>query len=120
MALGTGLALPAGVSLTNLATLSLLYNSGRLASSREELEEGVSPTPSFAPTLQCPSWPRLFSQPSIWKRHMHSHSKDRPHQCKICGRSYTQSGSLNVHMKTVHGVLEPGGAQVGGDYPDSF
>jgi len=113
-ALGAGLALPAGVSLTSLATLSSSYNSGRSTSSREELEEGVSPPPSFAPTLQCPSCPRQFSVPSLLERHMRSHSQDRPHQCKICGRSYTQSGNLNVHMKTVHGVLEPAGARVGG------
>ena len=74
----------------------------------------MSPPPSFAPTLQCPSCPRQFSQPSLLERHMRSHSQDRPHQCKICGRSYTQSGNLNVHMKTVHGVLEPAGARVGG------
>ena len=97
-----------------MANLSSPYNSGRLTSSREELEEGVSPPPSFAPTLQCPSCPRQFSQPSLLERHMRSHSQDRPHQCKICGRSYTQSGNLNVHMKTVHGVLEPAGARVGG------
>lgn len=39
---------------------------------------------------------------------MRSHSQDRPHQCRMCGRSYTQSGNLNVHMKTVHGVVESG------------
>ena len=50
---------------------------------------------------------------------MRSHSQDRPHQCKICGRSYTQSGNLNVHMKTVHGVLEPAGSRGGGVHLDT-
>ena len=47
--------------------------------------------------------------PSLLERHMRTHTHERPHQCRLCGRSYSQSGNLNVHLKTVHGVTVDGG-----------
>ena len=40
---------------------------------------------------------------------MRIHTNERPHRCRLCGRSYSQSGNLNVHLKTIHGVLVDGG-----------
>ena len=40
---------------------------------------------------------------------MRTHTNERPHKCRLCGRSYSQSGNLNVHLKTIHGVLVDGG-----------
>merc|ERR1719323_1569024 len=40
---------------------------------------------------------------------MRAHTQERPHHCNICGRSYSQTGNLNVHLKTVHGVVVEGG-----------
>jgi len=39
---------------------------------------------------------------------MRTHTNERPYQCRLCGRSYSQSGNLNVHLKTIHGVLVEG------------
>ena len=70
---------------------------------------GVSPPPSMAPGLRCPSCDREFPVPSLLERHMRTHTQERPHTCSLCGRGYSQSGNLNVHLKTVHGVQVDGG-----------
>lgn len=43
--------------------------------------------------------------PSLLERHQRSHTNERPYKCHVCGRSYSQSGNLNVHLKTIHGVV---------------
>jgi len=68
---------------------------------------GVSPPPSYLP-LKCPTCDKQFPVPSLLERHMRTHTNERPYQCRFCGRSYSQSGNLNVHLKTIHGVSEGG------------
>ena len=70
---------------------------------------GVSPPPSHPPGLRCPTCDKQFSVPSILERHMRTHTQERPHTCSLCGRGYSQSGNLNVHLKTVHGIQVDGG-----------
>lgn len=107
---GGGVFLPASISLTPQGMASERgdvspWGGGGVSS------PGVSPPPSYLP-LKCPTCARQFPVPSLLERHMRTHTNERPYQCRICGRSYSQSGNLNVHMKTIHGVAEvpaPGG-----------
>uniref|UniRef100_H3BG69 Zinc finger protein 410 n=1 Tax=Latimeria chalumnae TaxID=7897 RepID=H3BG69_LATCH len=46
---------------------------------------------------------RSFAEYSSLRKHMLVHSGEKPHQCTVCGKTFSQSGSRNVHMKKHHG-----------------
>ncbi|XP_063146154.1 zinc finger protein 410 [Candoia aspera] len=45
---------------------------------------------------------RSFAEYSSLRKHLVVHSGLKPHQCQICGKTFSQSGSRNVHMKKHH------------------
>nr|XP_056707349.1 zinc finger protein 410 [Euleptes europaea] len=45
---------------------------------------------------------RSFAEYSSLRKHQVVHSGIKPHQCQICGKTFSQSGSRNVHMKKHH------------------
>ncbi|XP_019737750.1 zinc finger protein 410 isoform X1 [Hippocampus comes] len=46
---------------------------------------------------------RSFAEYSSLRKHMLVHSGEKPHQCGICGKTFSQSGSRNVHIRRRHG-----------------
>lgn len=46
---------------------------------------------------------RSFAEYSSLRKHMLVHSGEKPHHCGICGKTFSQSGSRNVHMRKRHG-----------------
>ncbi|KAI4802062.1 hypothetical protein KUCAC02_019921 [Chaenocephalus aceratus] len=46
---------------------------------------------------------RSFAEFSSLRKHMLVHSGEKPHHCGICGKTFSQSGSRNVHMRKRHG-----------------
>lgn len=46
---------------------------------------------------ECPSKHKL-------KRHLSTHSEDRPYNCHVCGRSFKWSEYLSKHMRQQHSV----------------
>ncbi|XP_015172211.1 PREDICTED: zinc finger protein 585A-like isoform X1 [Polistes dominula] len=52
------------------------------------------------PTLECSYCKQKFSFPSVLKRHMRSHTNERPYICKICNKSFKQLGHLSQHSLT--------------------
>uniref|UniRef100_A0A8C7DZV8 Zinc finger protein 410 n=1 Tax=Naja naja TaxID=35670 RepID=A0A8C7DZV8_NAJNA len=49
---------------------------------------------------------RSFAEYSSLRKHLVVHSGLKPHQCQICGKTFSQSGSRNVHMKKHHSRVE--------------
>ena len=47
---------------------------------------------------------------------------EKPHHCGICGKTFSQSGSRNVHMRKRHGEegLSGGSKETGSSYPTSL
>ncbi|XP_068432643.1 zinc finger protein 410 [Clinocottus analis] len=52
---------------------------------------------------------RSFAEYSSLRKHMLVHSGEKPHHCGICGKTFSQSGSRNVHMRKRHGEEGLGG-----------
>lgn len=52
---------------------------------------------------------RSFAEYSSLRKHMLVHSGEKPHHCGICGKTFSQSGSRNVHMRKRHGDEGLGG-----------
>ncbi|XP_067848121.1 zinc finger protein 410-like isoform X2 [Heptranchias perlo] len=50
---------------------------------------------------------RCFTEYSSLRKHMVVHSGEKPYRCSICGKTFSQSGSRNVHMRKYHNVLMP-------------
>ncbi|XP_061757059.1 zinc finger protein 410 isoform X1 [Nerophis ophidion] len=46
---------------------------------------------------------RSFAEYSSLRKHMLVHSGEKPHHCGICGKTFSQSGSRNVHIRRRHG-----------------
>ncbi|XP_008565233.1 PREDICTED: zinc finger protein 410 isoform X4 [Galeopterus variegatus] len=54
---------------------------------------------------------RSFAEYSSLRKHLVVHSGEKPHQCQVCGKTFSQSGSRNVHMKKHHLQLGAAGSQ---------
>ncbi|XP_067152871.1 zinc finger protein 410 isoform X4 [Apteryx mantelli] len=54
---------------------------------------------------------RSFAEYSSLRKHLVVHSGVKPHQCQICGKTFSQSGSRNVHMRKHHSRIGTAGSR---------
>ena len=49
--------------------------------------------------LPCDTCGKEFDRPSLLKRHIRTHTGERPHVCDICNKGFSTSSSLNTHRR---------------------
>ena len=51
---------------------------------------------------ECDVCEKRFTQSGNLKRHMVIHTNERPYECHVCEKRYRQSSGLKYHMRTQH------------------
>lgn len=70
------------------------------ASARIENTTRVAPGTFYCDVPDCDS---RFKRLEHLKRHMTTHTGEKPHTCWVCGKQFSRSDNLNAHLTNSHG-----------------
>jgi len=87
------------VTTTKLEVKKLLL-AARPAKCRTTLKEMENDESGMVFPCTVPNCGAKFSRREHLKRHLRSHTGERPHPCSICGRDFTRSDNMRQHMLT--------------------
>lgn len=94
---------PSFTRLTSRSNSCPTDNQKAIQTTLIEFQEYNTGGPRRLKVFTCKESKKCFTTPSHLKRHMVSHSTDRPFDCSICQRKFSRKDNRDQHVRKMHG-----------------